>query len=398
VDKAPSSPPSFTRSLLAGLAAGAVAAVLASLLSLPLRSPDDVFFNTAAVTVAALVAGIAGSVFYWAVRSRTRSLRPFAVGIAATFVLLGVAVLAVEAAPKAPLDGVAGFVLPLGAVVLVAIGLVTPVFARPIWRAEWLGPTGAGVALVLGVALADRGDAESGALALPDLPPPSSPAAMAPARAQPATTAATDAAAPTPAAAPAAASTAAGAQNDGLLRPRDVSGAAFVIDSAESAATYTVREKLAALPLPNNAVGRTNTISGTIHLDGRPSTVKVDLRTLRSDQPMRDNFIRTRGGLPSDRYPFAEFTVAGLADLPAEYRPGDTVGRTVTGMMTIREVTRPLTFNVQARLQDNVLYILGATDFTWADFQIPPPTIAGIVQVEDTVHLEVLLVARREGA
>ena len=31
------------------------------------------------------------------------------------------------------------------------------------------------------------------------------------------------------------------------------------------------------------------------------------------------------------------------------------------------------------------------------DFQIPPPNIAGIVQVEDTVHLEVLLLARRDG-
>jgi hypothetical protein len=66
--------------------------------------------------------------------------------------------------------------------------------------------------------------------------------------------------------------------------------------------------------------------------------------------------------------------------------------------MTIGEVTRPLSYNVQARLQDNVLNILGVTDFTWADFQIPPPNIAGIVQVEDTVRLEVLLVARREGA
>jgi hypothetical protein len=31
-------------------------------------------------------------------------------------------------------------------------------------------------------------------------------------------------------------------------------------------------------------------------------------------------------------------------------------------------------------------------------FQVPPPTIAGIVQVEDTVHLEVLLEARRDSA
>ncbi len=65
--------------------------------------------------------------------------------------------------------------------------------------------------------------------------------------------------------------------------------------------------------------------------------------------------------------------------------------------MKIREVERPMTFNVEARMQDNVLYVVGRTDFTWADFQIPPPNIAGIVQVENNVHIEVLLVARPQG-
>ena len=65
-------------------------------------------------------------------------------------------------------------------------------------------------------------------------------------------------------------------------------------------------------------------------------------------------------------------------------------------MMKICGVEWPLTIASEARLQDSVLYILGTTSFTWADFQIPPPNVRGIVQVEDTVRLEVLIVARRE--
>ena len=44
------------RGLAAGLIAGAVGALIASAVSLPLHSPDDVFFNTATVTIAALLA------------------------------------------------------------------------------------------------------------------------------------------------------------------------------------------------------------------------------------------------------------------------------------------------------------------------------------------------------
>jgi polyisoprenoid-binding protein YceI len=68
----------------------------------------------------------------------------------------------------------------------------------------------------------------------------------------------------------------------------------------------------------------------------------------------------------------------------------------VTGPATVRGVERPLTFAVQARMDGDTLDILGTTDFTWADFEIPPPNIGGIVQVEDNVHIEVLIVAKRE--
>ena len=392
----PASPPAAVspdRSLLAGLAAGAVAAVAASLLSLPLRSPDDAFFNTASVTIMALLAGLAAGGVWWVVSGRPRPWRVLALTMAGAFAVVAVGAALLDAAPGVPLDRIAPFVIPLAAVVFGLLALLTPLLAQPALRPMWTGPTGAAAALVLGIALAGQGDAESGRLALPELPPPAPTGTgqAAPTRAAPvATTETTPAAGPAATTAPAAAAPA----SDGLIRARDVAGVAFTVTPGESTATYTIREKLARLPLPSEAVGRTTSVTGTIFLDGRPSTVTVDLRTLQSDQPMRDNYVRTRGP-ELNRYPFAEFTVTNLVDLPSEYRPGETVTRMVTGVMKIREVERPLTFAVEARLQDDVLYVLGRTDFTWADFQIPPPNIAGIVQVEDNIHVEVLLVAKR---
>ncbi len=354
--------------VLGGLGAGALAAAAAALLSLPLRSPDDAFFNTASVTLGALLVGLLAGLLWWALQRRARPLRAFAAWLLAGFVLVVAAALAFEAAPSAPLEGVAPFVLPLAALVFGAVGVLTPLVARPALRPAWSGPAATAAALVLGVALAGQGDAPSGRLALPESPAPG----------------------------PAGATGQAGEASGGVLRPQDVAGVVFTVVPGESTATYTVREKLARLPLPSNAVGRTTAITGTIRLDGGPSTITVDLRTLESDQPMRDRFIRERGGIQSDRYPYAQFTVTQL-DLPSEYRVGETVSRAVTGMMKIREVERPLTFQVEARLQGNTLYIAGRTDFTWADFNIPPPNVAGVVQVEDNVHIEVLIVARREG-
>ena len=369
--------PSPRRALTAGLAAGAVAALVASLVSLPLRSPDDAFFNTASVTIGALLTGLAGGLAWWAVRRRGASWRVFVAGMAATFTVVAAAALVSEALPNAPLEGLARFVLPLAAIIFGVVAALTPFLYRAGLSAGLLASAGTVAALGLGIVLAGRGDAESGTLALPSAPAPP-PAARSEPQA--------------PAASPAVgAASEAGSPRDGLLRRADVAGLAFGVVPGESAATYTVREKLARLPLPSEAVGRTTQVSGTIYLDGRPSRVTVDLRTLQSDQPRRDDYIRTNPNGPQlNRYPFAEFTVANLVDLPAEYRPGETVTGSVTGTMEIREVGRPLTFPVTARLQANALYFTAPTKITSATFPIRPPTIAGVSRVEASVRATVL--------
>jgi polyisoprenoid-binding protein YceI len=344
------------RALLAGLAAGAITALLAALVNLPLKSPDDAFFNSATVVIGALAAGIAGGVLWQAVQRRRQPQRDFLVCMAAAFVLVAGGALLLEALPDAPLSGIPRFVVPLAAIVFGGVALLVPLFARPAWRAQFAAPVTGVAALALGIALAGQGDAESGRLALPDAPAVQTGAAV--------------------------------------LRPADVAGMAYTVSASESTVTYTVREKLAQLPLPNDAVGKTSQVSGTLHLDGRPSTVTVDVSTFASDQRMRDNFIRTNPRGPNfAANPQAQLVISEL-DLPAEYTEGETVTRTVSGMMTIRGVTRPQTFAIEARLAGGVLTAHATTDFTWADYQIPAPNIGGFVQVEDNVHIEVLLVAQ----
>ncbi len=169
-----------------------------------------------------------------------------------------------------------------------------------------------------------------------------------------------------------------------------VEGVTFVVGEG-SEATFTVNEKLARLTLPNDAVVRTSALSGEVHLDGRPSVIEIDLHQLTSDQSRRDGYIRSRM-FPD--HPIATFTLDDARPLPPEFTEGEEVTAQVTGQLAIRGIEAPVTFDVEVRDDGDVVYILGRTSFVWDDFQIPPPNIAGFVQVKDEVSVEVLLAVR----
>ncbi len=166
-------------------------------------------------------------------------------------------------------------------------------------------------------------------------------------------------------------------------------GRAFTVGEG-SEATFTVNEKLAWLDLPNDAVMRTESLSGTVYLDGRPSVINIDLHSLTSDANRRDRYVRQRM-FPDN--PIATFTVNDLGDLPNPLPPGEVITREVTGELAVRGVVKPITFTVEARRDPDALFILGSATFTWDELEIPPPNIPGRIQVKDEVSVSVLLSA-----
>ena len=169
----------------------------------------------------------------------------------------------------------------------------------------------------------------------------------------------------------------------------EVEGVTFLVGMG-SEATFTVREKLANLPLPNDAVMRTTALSGEVHFDGRPSVITIDLHQLGSDQERRDRYVRERM-FPND--PIATFTLPAAGPLPKEFTDGETATGQVTGQLGIRGFQAPVAFEIEARDDGDVLYILGRTTFTWEDLGLTAPNLS-FVQVEDEVHVEILIAAR----
>ena len=82
-----------------------------------------------------------------------------------------------------------------------------------------------------------------------------------------------------------------------------------------------------------------------------------------------------------------------LGDLPEPLPEGEVITKEVQGELSIRGVTKPIVFEIEARLDPGKLFVLGRTVFTWEELEIPPPNIPGRIQVKDEVKVEVLLAA-----
>ena len=170
----------------------------------------------------------------------------------------------------------------------------------------------------------------------------------------------------------------------------EVDGVTFVVGEG-SEATFTVGEVLARVPLPIEAVMRTKELSGEIYLDGRESRVTIDLQTLESDQSNRDRWSRNR--LFGQR-PTGVFVLPDATPLPDGFAAGETVNTQVTGSLELLGQTFPMTFDIEARDDGDVVLILGKTTFTWDDIGVATPSSPAVVSVEDEVRVNILISAR----
>ncbi|HXF69631.1 MAG TPA: YceI family protein [Thermoflexus sp.] len=174
----------------------------------------------------------------------------------------------------------------------------------------------------------------------------------------------------------------------------------FTVVPEESEARYRVREQLVGVDLPSDAVGTTRAITGVLVLEGNrvvpeASRFQVDLRTLTSDQARRDNFIR-RNTLQADRYPYAIFIPREIQGLPSPLPTSGEHRFQLVGDLTIREVTRPVTWEVNARVEGNRVIAQARTQFTFADFNLEQPRVPVVLSVDEQIRLEIDIVLQRE--
>ena len=179
----------------------------------------------------------------------------------------------------------------------------------------------------------------------------------------------------------------------------------FRIVPAESKAAYVVDEELfaGAASKYNLEIGKTKVIGESQDLDGLfqidltnsaigPNRFAVYLPTLRTDQILRDGWIR-ENALESDRFPLAVFIATDVIQGPASYLEGEETSFQLEGDLTLRGITLSTIWDVAASLEGSTISGTMQTGLRMTDLGFDPPNFANTLTVNDEFTILIEFVA-----
>lgn len=227
----------------------------------------------------------------------------------------------------------------------------------------------------------------------------SSAAVPSSAGASPAPSAAATAAASAATTTPAGAATEAASPSDAATTAADTTSSPIIaqIVPEESEVRFIIDEVLNNAP--KTVVGTTNQVAGELAVDPndptktRVGTIQVNARTLATDSQFRDRAIKNQI-LSTDQYEFVTFTPKQIVGLPQNGAVGQRYTFQVIGDLTIRDVTKEVTFDVTATpASETRLEVNATTTIRYADYGITIPQVRQVASVADQVRLEIDFVA-----
>lgn len=181
--------------------------------------------------------------------------------------------------------------------------------------------------------------------------------------------------------------------------PLPAGAVAFRVVPDRSLATIRVREQVASIPAPGDAVLTSRAFRGSLVMqaDGTfapGSTISIDLDTLSSDSALRDEWIKINT-LQTRQFPRAEFTALSVSSLPLPLPTSGEWKAELRGTMRIHGVDRELTWLLQVTRANGEVRALGTTSFRFGDYAMTIPADRMILSVVDHVQLEIDMVARQ---
>jgi polyisoprenoid-binding protein YceI len=169
------------------------------------------------------------------------------------------------------------------------------------------------------------------------------------------------------------------------------------IVSDESEARFIIDEVLN--DAPKTVIGTTNQVAGELAVAPSDLTrsqvgiIQVNARTLTTDSEFRNRAIKNQI-LRTDQYEYITFTPKQIVGLPASAAVGQSYTFQIVGDLTIRDVTKEVTFDVTATpSSESRLEGTAQTTIRYADYGISIPQVRQVASVADQVRLEIDFVA-----
>ncbi len=175
----------------------------------------------------------------------------------------------------------------------------------------------------------------------------------------------------------------------------------FLIVPDETEARFLIDEVL--LGAPFTVVGATSAVGGEIRADlnapnNAQADIRVDLTTIVTDNERRNGAIQRwilETGEPANQA--AEFTSVSVSGIPEQLEVGQTFDFQISGDLTVKGVTKPLTFDGTATLvSEDRLEGSASTTILYTDFTTIPSLPPQVASVEDETILEIDFVAVAE--
>lgn len=178
------------------------------------------------------------------------------------------------------------------------------------------------------------------------------------------------------------------------------SSVAFVIDQSQSEARFEIDEVLNGNP--THVVGTTDQVVGQVRVDtgdlgtAEFSEIIINARTLETNSERRNRAIRGPVILDSgsDENELITLQVTSVDGLGGAVEPGASVDFTITGDLTIKGNTQPVTFDVTVTQVDESTVEGSATaSVTREMFEIGIPSVPGVADVTNEVLIGLDFVA-----
>jgi len=150
---------------------------------------------------------------------------------------------------------------------------------------------------------------------------------------------------------------------------------------------------------PKDVVGTTDQVAGEIEVDlgdlnsAQVGVIQVNARTLVTDDNRRNQAIRNRI-LNTDSFELITFTPKEITGLEGSASPGQIFEFQITGDLTIRDITKPVVFDVTVQvISENQLVGSASATIQRGDYELVIPNVPSVANVGEDVTLEILFVA-----